>query len=178
MLIGITGTLGAGKGTVAECLVENGFKHFSVRAFLLEEIRKRDLEENRDSMVAVANDLRKKHLPSYIVERLIEQAVSTGGNAVVESVRVPGEVEELKKAGGILLSVDADIEKRYERIVARKSETDQVSFEEFKENEEREMNSSDPDKQNITAVMRMADIHLKNNGSIDDLKRAVKEKIL
>jgi dephospho-CoA kinase len=97
---------------------------------------------------------------------------------VVESVRVPGEVEELKKAGGILLSVDADIEKRYERIVARKSETDQVSFEEFRENEEREMNSSDPDKQNITAVMRMADIHLENNGSIDDLKRAVKEKIL
>ena len=67
LIIGITGTLGAGKGTIVDYLINNkGFQHFSVRGFLLQEIRKRDLPENRDSMVIVANDLRKQNSPSFI----------------------------------------------------------------------------------------------------------------
>ena len=46
MIIGITGTLGAGKGTIASYLVkEKGFKHFSVREFLNKELQKRKLLE-------------------------------------------------------------------------------------------------------------------------------------
>lgn len=40
IIIGITGTLGAGKGTVVEYLKTKGFKHFSVREFLTQEIKK------------------------------------------------------------------------------------------------------------------------------------------
>ena len=40
IVIGITGTIGAGKGTIVEYLVEKkGFLHFSVREFLLKKIR-------------------------------------------------------------------------------------------------------------------------------------------
>jgi len=71
MIIGITGTLGSGKGTIVDYLVkQKGFIHFSVRQFILEEIRKRNLPQNRDSMVMVANDLRKKNSPSYITDQL------------------------------------------------------------------------------------------------------------
>ena len=35
MIIGITGTLGAGKGTVVDFLKEKGFRHFSVRDYLI-----------------------------------------------------------------------------------------------------------------------------------------------
>lgn len=42
LIIGITGTIGAGKGTVSDYLVnKKGFKHFSVREFLIKEINKR-----------------------------------------------------------------------------------------------------------------------------------------
>lgn len=38
-IIGITGTLGAGKGTVVDYLVKNkGFNHFSVGDYLIDEI--------------------------------------------------------------------------------------------------------------------------------------------
>ena len=75
IIIGITGTLGAGKGTIVEFLLDKkGFSHFSVRAFITEEIIRRGLPVNRDSMVQVANDLRAKHTPSYIVEQLFDQA--------------------------------------------------------------------------------------------------------
>ena len=53
--IGITGTLGAGKGTIVDYLVQNrGFVHYSVRAFLIEEIKRRGLEANRDT-IAIRN---------------------------------------------------------------------------------------------------------------------------
>ena len=77
--IGITGTLGAGKGTIVEYLQrEKGFSHYSVRAFLTEEIKRRGLEVNRDTMTLVGNDLRAQHTPSWIVEQLYEQASASG----------------------------------------------------------------------------------------------------
>ena len=75
IILGITGTLGAGKGTIVDYLVsEKGFEHFSVRSFLLEEIREQGLPENRDSMYRLANDLRAKFGPSYVVDRLYDRA--------------------------------------------------------------------------------------------------------
>ena len=56
MIIGITGSFGAGKGTVVEYLIDKGYKHFSAREFLTEEILRRGMSVDRDSMIAVAND--------------------------------------------------------------------------------------------------------------------------
>lgn len=174
MIIGITGTLGAGKGTVADYLVkEKGFKHFSVRKYLIEEIKKRGMPANRDSMVIVANDLREKNSPSYIIEQLAFQAEVCGQNAVIESIRNTGEAEKLKEIGALLLSIDADQRLRYERAVKRGSVTDDISFERFVSDEEKEMKSNDPAKQSITDVMKMADIKFENNGTIKDLEGAV-----
>jgi dephospho-CoA kinase len=41
MIIGITGTLGAGKGKIVEFLKEKGFEHYSVREYLTQEIKKK-----------------------------------------------------------------------------------------------------------------------------------------
>ena len=77
--IGITGTLGAGKGTIVDYLQKaKGFAHYSVRAFLIDEIKRRGLEVNRDSMTLVGNDLRAQHSPSWIVEQLYHQAQASG----------------------------------------------------------------------------------------------------
>ena len=79
LIIGITGTLGAGKGTVVEYLrTQRQFAYFSVRQFLMEEVHRRGMEPNRDSLTFVANDLRQKHSPSYIVDELYKQAADKG----------------------------------------------------------------------------------------------------
>jgi len=99
---------------------------------------------NRDSMVAVGNNLREKNSPSYIIEQLYLKAKDKGGNSIIESVRTPGEVEKLREKDNFyLFAIDADPKLRYERIVLRKSETDKVSFDEFLDNEKREMESDD-----------------------------------
>jgi len=174
MIIGITGTLGAGKGTVADYLLKKGFKHYSVRDFLIEEVLKRNLNPVRENMVSVANELRAQHGPAYLVEQLYLRAKSEGGDCVIESIRCPGEVEALKgKEDFILFAVDADIETRYARIVGRESTTDQISFDEFIRQEEREMASSDPNKQNIRKCIEMADYSFKNDWTIEELHKKV-----
>jgi len=174
IIIGITGTLGAGKGTIVECLKNKGFQHYSVREYLVEEIKRRGLPINRDSMVKVANELRKKHSPSYLAEQLYKQAKKSGQNCVIESLRTLGEIEALRRNKNFyLLAVDADPKTRYDRIIKRQSETDQVSFKKFIEDEKREMVSTDPNKQNLSKCIEMADFRLDNSGTIEELYKQV-----
>jgi dephospho-CoA kinase len=179
IIIGITGTIGAGKGTIVDYLVSKlNFKHFSVRSYLTQEIEERNLPVNRDSMVLVANDLRARHSPAYIIEELYKQAAVSGQNCIIESIRTPGEFEMLRtKENFYFLAVDADPKIRYDRIYQRKSETDSISFEEFLSNEKREMNTSDPNKQNLSVCIANADFTLSNNGRMEDLYTQL-EKIL
>ncbi len=175
IIIGITGTLGAGKGTVVDYLVkEKGFIHFSVRGYLAEVIQKNGEEVNRDTLTHTANELRKEHGPAYIIEELYRIAQSTGKDCIIESIRTPGEIESLRKQKGfVLLAVDADLKTRYSRIALRKSETDNISFETFKSNEEREMHSDDPNKQNLAECIRQSDHVINNNGTIEDLHKLI-----
>jgi dephospho-CoA kinase len=171
IVIGITGTLGAGKGTIVDYLIrEKGFRHYSVRSFLIREIENRGIPVNRDSMTSVANELRANHSPSYITDCLYEEALGHGVNCVIESIRTPGEITSLRKKGDFkLFAVDANPETRYARITDRKSETDAISYEIFIQNETREMNSDDPNKQNLKACISQADFVFNNNGSVKEL---------
>ncbi len=157
---------------------QEGFVHYSVRGFLLEEMKKLGMPENRDSMTVLANRLRAAYGPSHIIDHLYDQASENGHDCVIESIRTPGEVESLRrKPDFYLLAVDADPRTRYDRIRQRASETDQVSFEEFRANEEREFNSEDPHKQNLSKCIEMADFTFRNDGSIEELTAAV-EKVM
>ena len=49
MIIGLTGSFGAGKGVVVDYLKTKGFKHYAARDFITEEINRRNLPVNRDS---------------------------------------------------------------------------------------------------------------------------------
>ena len=170
MIIGLTGTFGAGKGVVAKFLVSNhNFKHFSARDFIVEEIKNRDLTVNRDTMTAVANDLRDKFGPTYILEQLVNKAEKYGGDAVVESIRAVAEAEYVKKKGGYVLAIDADPKIRFNRIIRRNSETDNVSFEKWCKQEQAESNNSDPAVQNIPGSMAKANKVIVNNKSLSAL---------
>ena len=171
VIIGITGTIGAGKGTIVDYMIENyGFHHYSVRQFLAEEAEKRELPLNRDSYVTIANDLRAKYAPSYIVDQLCKKAIITGKNAVIESIRTPGEITSLRKHKNFyLLAIDANPKIRYNRIVERNTETDKISYQTFLENEQREMTSADPNKQNLSKCIAEADFKLQNDSNFEEL---------
>ena len=177
IIIGITGTLGAGKGTIVDYLCKKrGFLHYSVREFLVEEIKNRGLPVNRDSMTFVGNDLRTKYSPGYIAEELFKKAELSGKDSIIESLRTESEINTLRRHKNFyLFAIDAMPEKRYERISLRKSETDHISFEQFLTDEEREFKSDDPNKQNLSRCIKLADYIFNNDGTMDDLHNQVSE---
>lgn len=176
IIIGITGTLGSGKGTVVAYLVSKyGFTHYSVPAFIRAEVARRGLPDNRDSMLTVGNGLRAEHSPSYIVDQLYNQAVHDGVPAIIESIRSTGEAVALKAKPQpvFLLAVDADQRIRYERILQRKSYKDDISYEKFLADEAREMNDPDPSGMNIVGCIQLADLVIQNNSELTQLHSAV-----
>lgn len=177
IIIGITGHIGAGKGTVVEHLTAvKGFKHFSARSFITKEVKKRGLPVDRDTMTLVSNDLRQNHSPSYIIESLYKEAKEQGDDCIIESIRTPGEVDALRSIGHFfLLAVTTDIATRYQRIVLRANETDNISFDTFIEQDKRESASTDPNKQNINACISRADFVLNNNGDIETLHEEIEQ---
>jgi dephospho-CoA kinase len=149
MIIGITGTLGAGKGTIAEYLTKkHNFVYFSVRNFYAGEVVRRGKLANRDTISAVAHELRSAHGPTYAIEQLLAHA-RPGQSIVIESIRTQDEVEYLKSKGGILWSIDADLRMRFERSAKRDTAL-ALTFEQF--------SAKDAEETALRDVMSLADI--------------------
>ena len=178
-IIGITGTLGAGKGTVVDYLVnKKSFKHYSVSDYLKEKLIKKGLESNRDNLRKIGNQIREKYGPDYITRKLFKKAEKEKHHAIIESIRNPKEAEFIKsQKNGYLFAVDASQKTRYLRIKKRDSEKDKVTFKQFKEQEKKERQSKNPNAQNLPKCIRMADFKLDNNGTIRKLYEEV-EKVI
>lgn len=179
IIIGITGTLGAGKGEIVNYLVNNkNFIHISVTNYLIEEIEKRKLPINRESMRTVANDIRGKKGSGFIAEKLYEKAKILKENVIIESIRTVGEVNTLKEKGNFFLfAVDADPIVRYGRIKKRESSKDSVTYKEFLEAEKKEMNNTDFAKQNLKKCIEIADYKFLNNGTFRNLYKQVNKSL-
>ncbi|MCF7815470.1 MAG: AAA family ATPase [Candidatus Pacebacteria bacterium] len=175
MIIGITGTDGAGKGTVVGYLVEQkGFVHYSARAIWIKELNQQRTEPTRANMRLIANKLREENgndfLVTFYLKKINEEGVQ---NAVIESIRTVAEAETLKKRGGILIAIDADQKIRYERVQKRRSESDHVSFEQFVEHEILESNDLNPHGMQKQKVIAMADYTIHNGGILKELHEAI-----
>lgn len=175
LLLGITGTDGAGKGTLVDYLVEQkGFTHYSARAIWLVEIAKRGIEPTRANMRLVANEMRAEYgndfLITYYLRKIGEEKPE---RAAIESIRTTAEAETLKKHGGVLIAVDADQKVRYERVQRRRSSSDQVTFEEFAAHEELEANDPNPHGMQKRKVMQMADYTIENSGDVDGFRKRI-----
>jgi len=180
MIIGITGTLGGGKGTVVDYLRDKiGFSHYSSSDLLIEILKERGETVDRDGMNRVANELRANNLAGVPAETYKRYEAEDGQSDVIfEALHSADEVEFVKSVGGIVLGVTADPDIRYERISKRGSVKDDVSKEKFIEQQQREESGSDDvSKSNIFAALKHADFILENNSSLDDFHQQI-DKIL
>jgi dephospho-CoA kinase len=97
------------------------------------------------------------------------------GRDVVDSIRNPAEVDVLRRIPGfLLLGVDAPMEVRFARAVARGRSGDGPTLEEFRAKEARE-NSPDRTRQQLVATFAMADRIVRNEGTLGQLGQRVDE---
>jgi dephospho-CoA kinase len=170
ILIGLTGTHGSGKGTVVEYLVSaHQFTHFAVSEFLAAELVRRGRTPDRPARAQLANELRAQG-PTGLIEAVYRDADLSGFERIIlEPQYTLAEVEFVKEQGGIEIAVDADMRIRYDRIIARGSPKDQVTYETFVAHQLEEMVNVDPHAQNLAATMEAADYLILNNSTLGEL---------
>ncbi len=171
-ILGITGTLGAGKGTIVKHLERKGYRHFSVRQAIIEGLKSEGIENPlRPQMVEFANRMRLAD-GAYFAKALRNLVMASGAKlAIIESIRSIDEVDWLEKNGIPLFSVDADRDLRYLRIAERKDSTDHISYEEFLNQEAREWENADPKEQNLKYCIEKTNpiFRFINNGTPKEL---------
>ncbi len=164
MIIGITGTNGAGKGTVAEYLIKkHGFAYLSIRGFFVAEVVRRGKLASRNAISEVAKEFKAEHGPLYALEQLL--AHPPRGNVVIESIRTKEEAAFLKSKGALLWSLDADMKVRYTRTAKRDALTGGLPFEDFNAEEQRVAE--------VREVMALADAALTNDKTLDELHQQI-----
>lgn len=172
MLLGITGSIGGGKGTVVDYLVQKkSFAHYSSSDLLIDILKERDEVVDRDGMNRVANELRSTN-PAGVPAETYKKYQQDGSprNAIFEALHSVPEAEFIKSIGGSVIAVTADSDIRYERISSRGSVKDDVTKEKFIEQQQREEEGSDdPNKSNIFNVIAGADHVIDNSSTLEEL---------
>ena len=169
MIIGITGKNAAGKGELAEHLKSKGFVYFSLSDALRDEATKQGLDHSRDVLIKLGTEIRGKFGNGILAVRINEKISKLQNkDIVVDSIRNPGEIEELRKNDGfILIGVHTDSKIRFERLLNRGRTGDSKTFEEFEEHEKKE-NNDEGSGQQLDKCMGLVDKIINSNGTIEE----------
>src|SRR5574337_1477775 len=104
-IIGIGGTNGSGKDTIAKMLAErHGWLVVQYSDFLRDEARKRRLPIERQNLSAISAEWRADYGHDIMTERaaeLFKKTKPARDGLVVLSMRHPGEAKRVKELGGL-----------------------------------------------------------------------------
>ncbi len=169
----MTGRNASGKSTIVNWFSKKGLETSScsdsIRAWLAEQ----NIEPTRDAVIEGGRELRRKGGAGILAEMLLH--ILDGKDAVVDSIRTPGEVEALRKRDDfILIEVRANTETRWERLQSRARTGDPLDKETFLKQERAEAEAKDDAGQALNATAELADLVILNDGTekelLDDLE--------
>ena len=103
MILGLSGTNGAGKGEVLRFLEERSFYALSLSDVIRRDLAEQGLTETRERMIEAGNAIRRTHGPGGLAVRLADQ-LSPDRNYVIDSIRHPAEVEVLRQPHAVASS--------------------------------------------------------------------------
>lgn len=169
IIIGLTGSFGSGCTTISNVLQERGFETISLSLFLKKEAEEkgRDLstlerKEIRRILQDIGNEKRKKDKGALIKMCLDKINSNPDTNFVIESIKNPGEIEELKKIPNtFVIATDTTFEVRVDRILEEEYEGDLTQF---KEDDSREKDEGIDYGQQVQKCVDLADILINNDG--------------
>ncbi len=176
-IIGLVGENGGGKGTFAEFLVALGAENHTpidrVRSsdVLKETLKIWDLPFTRENLQKVAvtmvTTFGENALSNAVRDRI---EASTAPIIISDAIRWKADERLIRSyEKHLLVYITADPKLRYERMRARKEKLgeDTMTFEQFSKDEQART------ERDIPEIGARADVRVTNNGSAEDLKRAM-----
>ncbi len=175
MIYATTGHIGSGKDTAVEILGE----FFEAEKLNISDLVRglagqRGVSIEREPLTRFTQEVQAEQGPEYFINMAIEQIKKMNTPVIlVSGIRSPENVEVMRKAfpkDFILIAVEVTQENRFERIRKRASEKDDVSYTEFLQHDAEQERIF-----GISKAMKLADYHIDNNGSRDDLMAVLKK---
>ena len=171
MIIGLTGIIGCGKGTIAKLLVEKGFVYSSLSDVIRDEISSKNEVITRERLTRTAKELRNKGGPGIFAKMLISK-LDSNKNLIVDSFRHPDEIKLFKKTFNnfLLINVSAPLPVCLNRIITRNRENDPRTLDELKAQLDKENNDNN---QRMNDTINLADITIENDSTLEELKNKI-----
>lgn len=195
LVVGLTGLPSVGKGEVVSELLRlaadagRSAEHVSFSDQIKEEAKERGLsvgEMDRDSISALARDMREADGPGVLAKRIVARVRerSAAGAAelfVVEALRHVAEAEILRAAFGerfLLVAVTAELDEIVRRMHARdRADESREAMQSSAQALELLRREHDGDRSdlgvNVSACIERADVMIENNASLAALKAKV-----
>ena len=180
LCVGLTGRMASGKGEAVRFLQGRGFAYASLSDIVRREAARENPEVSRARMQDIGNRLRAEGGAGVLGRMVREQVLAAvEPRWVIDGIRNPAEVLELKKTGGFyLLGIDCDVPIILARMKRRGRASDAIAEKELRAALEREWGSREPEGgQQVGPTMAMADFTVSNNGTLAGL-RAQLEAVL
>jgi len=192
IVIGLTGVPSTGKGVVKDCLAAwcaaRGLRlsHLSFSGEIRAEAKSRGLVPetlDREQLRAIVTEMRAGEGAGVLAARLIGRirempAADRADIYVVEAVRHPDEINELRRAFGEafrLVAITADLERVAEWMLARRRPDEARGALASKAAAvallEKELCGGDDLAVDVSACIEAADCVIENDGTLDDLAR-------
>ncbi len=167
LIVGLVGTIGAGKTTVAKKLEQDGFVNLRLSVALEKEILAQGLPLVRINYQTTADRLREEKGADYLSRILITEIEKhpQSSKFVIDGFRNTGEIKPFREKGNFLLiGVDAPLEVRYQRLVDKKNSRSPKNWEDFIKQEVRDNGEGEPAwGQHISACLGEADFIVDSN---------------
>lgn len=181
MILGLTGTICAGKSCACEMLAQQGFRILSFGAEVKEFI-KEDLESRgpmtRERMQYWGRRAREIYSTDFWERRLFAKINEFDSERyVVDGFRYVEQVENFRRAyeDFYLVAIDAQPRLRYERMLARARPGDAKNWQEFLHIDARDLGAIAG--QETAKCIALADAIVMNNSTLEEFERSVKHVV-
>ncbi|HNX17685.1 MAG TPA: dephospho-CoA kinase [Methanoregula sp.] len=173
-VIGVVGLPASGKGEFSKIAESLGIPVVVMGDVIRNEVKKAGLPPTDENLGSTANRLRAERgmdaIANLCVDAINEKIAPL---VLVDGIRGDAEVRVFRQSfpGFRLIAIETSFEKRLERLSLRKRSDDNGSAEGLRTRDEREMSWG------LANALKMADITINNDGSLEDFTACVTELI-
>ena len=167
-ILGFVGSIASGKGTACAYLQEKHSAGYVRYSTMLRDMATRlYLPHSRDVLIKMSEAIREKFGDDIMAKVVRQEVEAAEANVVcIDGIRRPKDIAVLSEMEGFkLVHITADMQTRYDRLIARTENSDDQTktYEQFQEDHKRSTEVT------IAGVAEGADIIINNNGSFEDL---------